>query len=266
MKAVISSTHDNQYFFYLPIVTWLWNKLGVGVVCFMPKPRVDDINFLNLVSRFAQFHEFNQLSFFDAPEHKEATYAQCSRLYAATLNLPEDEVLVVSDIDMAVFNTDLFHTGGGFFNIVGYDLVPDNQYPMCYLVATVKAWRDTFELKNGGLQESLDSLLGGIECDNFRGNYWAKDQEEAHNKIKLGKRAMIARARPGTQFATNRLDRDDAFILERLSPDIIDYHMNRPGYTDDNFEKIITIIKYFYSNDDLQWMIDYRNEYLKLIQ
>jgi hypothetical protein len=53
--------------------------------------------------------------------------------------------------------------------------------------------------------------------------------------------------------------------MERLSPDILDYHAHRPGYTDENFEKIISVIQYFYPNDDLSWMRSYQQEYKKLL-
>jgi hypothetical protein len=124
----------------------------------------------------------------------------------------------------------------------------------------------TIELKIKTYQQCLDELLGHIEADHFRGNYWGKDQEEAYNKIYLTQELnTIPRARPGTQFASNRYDRDDAYILDRLSPDTIDFHMNRPGYEEKNFEIILTVLKYHYPNENFQWLINYTNEYKKLL-
>ena len=37
MKTIISTTYNDNYLFFLPITTWSWNKLGVDVICFMPK-------------------------------------------------------------------------------------------------------------------------------------------------------------------------------------------------------------------------------------
>jgi len=115
-------------------------------------------------------------------------------------------------------------------------------------------------------QQCLDDLLGGIDCDNMRGNYWAKDQEELASKVFSTKDwYIIPRAKPGTQFADKRYDRDDAYILDRLSPDTIDYHMNRPGYEDGNFSIILQVLQYHYPNESFQWLIDYNNEYKKLL-
>lgn len=262
MKAIISSTFDDTYLFYLPITTWLWNKLDVGVICFMPTPIQEEWLKLNTVQKYSNA----QLHFFDAPEHKKATYAQCSRLYAAALNLPDDEILITSDIDMAVFSVPKY-SSGGLFTIFGKDLVPEKQYPMCYISASAELWRKAFNPNNKSIQDCLDELLGNIECENMRGNYWCLDQEKAYNVIsKDDFKISIPRAIPGTQFASNRIDRDDIFFMDRLSPEIIDYHMHRPCYTDENFSKILSVIRYFYPNDDLSWMERYRQQYKKLVE
>lgn len=291
MKAIISITYSDTYLYFLPIVTYCWNKLGVDVICFMPEIRDGgDREFkemgkltwqkVRLISEVNAKNGFKITAYyFNAPEHKESTYAQCSRLYAACLDLPEDEVIFTSDVDMALFKLPPY-VGG--FTIFGADLVPAKQYPMCYISAKVKDWRRAFELYeyktstefpkgvSGGViksyQNCLDELLGGIEAQHFRGNYWGKDQETAYNKISLTQEINITpRAKPGTQFASKRYDRDDAYILHRLSPDMIDFHMNRPGYEDRNFEIILTILKYHYPSDSFDWLIDYNNAYKKLL-
>ena len=108
MKAVISSTYDDKYIFFLPITTWLWNKLGVDVICFAPIERSSaDYARLKLVLDFCNNYGLS-VHQFTCPEHKEATYAQCSRLFAGSLDLPDNEVVVTSDIDMGVFSKELF--------------------------------------------------------------------------------------------------------------------------------------------------------------
>jgi len=267
MKAIISTTFDDNYYFFLPITVWCWNKLGVDVVVFFPILRgVEHAERFYLsqgtMKRNNSKFEMHQ---FECPKHKEATYAQCSRLYAGALDLPDDEILVTSDGDMLTFKLPPFSNEK--FTVFGSDLVPGKQVPMCYLSATRKEWRKLFS-KGNSYQKCLDELLGEIECESFKGNYWGKDQETAYAGLTgLGytEADFIQRATPGTQFASNRLDRDDAYILDRLNPDIFDYHMNRPGYEENNFNKILTVLKYFYSNEDFQWLTDYRNKYLALL-
>jgi len=281
MKAVISTTYDDKYLYFLPIVTFLWNKLGVDVICFAPRfdGERQDINnkMLLVLELFCKNHK-NRIEYFSASEHKEATYAQCSRLYGACLDLPEDEVLITSDIDMGVFNSDYLKQKLATFDIFGTDLVPVGQYPMCYISATVRNWRLIMGIgyhndKNGNrylktYQQCLDELVGVIECQDFRGNQWSLDQDTAFKAI--GRITHMAshyhlRAKEGTQFSTLRYDRDDSYILDMLSPDTIDYHMNRPGYEDKNFETILTILKYHYPLEDFTWLETYNQQYKKLL-
>ena len=276
MKAIISSTLDDKYLFFIPLCVWAWNKIGVDVICFLPKNNFNDLQTRKYLTAIDCLHSINakfDIHTFSAPEHKEATYAQCSRLYAACLDLPEDEVLITSDVDMAVFG-DYFdkycNDGSGLSKMIqihGTDLVPDNQYPMCYIKADVGQWRNIMDIHNKTYQQCLDDLLGDIEAEHFRGNFWAKDQETIFNAFKERNiiRGHIKRAKEGTQFASKRYDRDDAFLLDRLSQDTIDYHMPRPGYEEKNFEQIMTVLKYHYPNEDMQWLVDYKNEYCLLL-
>lgn len=266
MKAVISTTYDDKYLFFLPIIAWCWNKLGADVVCFKPYFPPDFQIKNQLVHDTINRMGLRCLNVnFVCPEHKEATYAQCSRLYAAALDLPEDEILITSDIDMAVFQ--IPKNTGGFFTIFGVDLVPPKQVPICYMSGDVAEWRKKLKINGRTYQQCLDDLLGPLDCENMRGNYWGKDQEEAYDRIfeNGGHAVLLPRARPGTQFAMNRLDRDDAFLLDRLSPDIIDYHMPRPGFEENAFSQILTVLKYFYPSESFDWLINYRNEYIKLL-
>lgn len=269
MTAIISTTYDDKYHFYLPITAWSWNRLGIDVVCFTPivKGRLQQKTWLSIKTYLLNCSSVTEIGF-QAPAEKEATYAQCSRLYgAATPLFKDDEVLITGDIDMAVFNKEYF---GGLnnseINIVGADLVPGCQYPICYIAMPALKWRKIMDIPPGiSHQDKLDSLLGDLDCEHFRGNYWSKDQETIYNQIwlSLDEFSIHFRAKPGTQFATRRADRDG--WPEVIPPDIIDAHLPRPGYTPENFAKILNLFQTMYPEDDFQWMIDYRNEYIKLI-
>lgn len=107
--------------------------------------------------------------------------------------------------------------------------------------------------------------MGEDECQDYRGCRWSVDQEQSFLHIKKTNPNLIPRAKPGTQFAEKRYDRDDAYILDRLSPDTIDYHMNRPGYEDRNFAIILQVLKYHFPDEDFGWLIDYNEAYKKLL-
>lgn len=278
MKAIVSSTYDNKYLYYLPIISWCWNKIGAAVICFMPYPKhittfmddetikVDSDNRVTLIQ-----HTMINMGIkctilrYMCPEQKEATYAQLSRLYAGGLDLESNEILITSDIDMAVFGEFLKQKIADF-DIFGFDLCPPNQYPICYISASVENWRNVLEINGRSYQECADSILEKIDDQHFRANHWSKDQETAYQLIsKHNNIHLHARAHPGTQFSTNRIDRDDAYWEDRLHPGIVDAHLWRPGYTEENFPKILKLMKTMYPNDNFDWLVEYTHKYRELL-
>jgi len=267
MKSIISTTYDDKYLWFVPLTTFLWNKLGVDVICFMPYLNTSDENKkIDLINdTFRGIGIKIQYAGFSSPKHKEATYAQCLRNYAACLDLDEDEFLITSDIDMGLFRLPLTDIVWDKFQILGTDLVPKGQYPVCYCGATVKIWREVFELNDKTYQQAIDELLGDDECQDYRACRWSVDQEQLYLKISQHNRFEIPRAREGTTFAANRLDRDDAYLLERMDDNIIDFHFPRPAYEEKNFEIIMTVLRHYFPLDDFSWLINYNNEYKKLL-
>lgn len=275
MKAVISTTYDNTYFYFLPICVWAWNRLGVDVICFMPKfvyyekgqegldvgkriILVEDTVMQNCLSKS------NMLFYFDAPEHKEATYAQISRLYAASLDLHEQDQLIISDVDMIVFRTNFMKKSEvDFFDVYGTDLVPEGQLPMCYTVGNVKTWRRFFT-KGRTYQECMDAELAHEECEGMRGNLWSRDQEllaKGVGEIYF----KHTRSNGQNQFAQNRVDRTDINWRTYVNNDLIDAHLWRPGYTDENHAKIMELMKMKFPNEDFTWLDEYQKKYKKLL-
>jgi hypothetical protein len=258
-----------MYLFFLPLVAWSWKKIGIDVSYVRP--------LLILPTQYEKFKLANDYAYsharavshigLNAPYEKEATYMQCARIYAAAYELfDENEVLITGDVDMAVFGDYLLQSNSGQIHVFGTDLVPPNQYPICYIAMPVKTWREVMWITPGvPVQQYLDELLGHLECDHFRGNYWGKDQETIYNQLTRGNWPIVphARARIPHGFATRRADRDG--WPDVPLPDTIDAHLPRPGYTDENWSKIFNLFTTMYPNEDLQWMEEYRNQYIKLI-
>ena len=263
MTAIISTTYDDKYLYFLPITTWCWNKLGVDVICFVPIEKTgSDYDKISLAMEYCNNYKLSVYQF-EAPEHKEATYAQCLRNYGAAVDgLDENELLCTSDIDMICFRQPPYNN---MLTVWGSDLVPQGQMPMCYITGTVKQWKEAFGIGNRTYQQCIDDLLGDDECKDYRGNRWSRDQELAHDCISKLNHSLVPRAREGTQWAKNRLDRDDSYILDRLNLSNEDFHMNRPGYEDKNFQIILTILQYHYPQEDFGWLVSYNEEYKKLL-
>lgn len=269
MKVILSTTLDDQYLFYLPLAVWSWAKIGTTPIIFLP--RLDEMtpNITEWKFELAYSYIRQDIIALDikAPENKLATYLQCARLYAAAIKgLNENEILITSDIDMAVFGSYFNQANLDAVQIFGSDLVPENQYPICYISAPVRLWRQFMQIEpDKGYQYYLDELLGPIECDHFRANQWALDQDTVWKKIQASNLPVIKHKRAifPHQFATLRADRDG---WPNSPPEgIVDAHLPRPGYTEENFNKILTLFRQVYPDENFNFMIEYRNEYLKLL-
>jgi len=119
-------------------------------------------------------------------------------------------------------------------------------------------------IPNYDAQFLVDLVLKPISCEHMRGNYWALDQETIFNKLTAANVPIIKHGRANLphRFATRRADRDS--WPDIALPDTIDAHLPRPGYKEQNFERIIDLLQNMYPLEDLSWIREYRNQYIKL--
>jgi hypothetical protein len=256
MIAVLSATEHDFYAMPLPFAVYSWMKIGVKCIVFVPKGGNSKIELAEVYCGDAVFKEF------ECEEKRIPTYSQVSRLFGAALNVNLHEILITGDSDMCVFSDyfDLFKDGN--INIAGYDLTPSDQYPMCYAAMPAKDWREVFGI-NKSYQEHIAELIDPIEGMNIRGEQWCYDQWYLKKKLTESGREINLHKRSNgqNQFAQKRADRDGW----HFDPyDIIDAHLPRPLTDQENFDKVYDLFKTKYPTDNLDWMIQYRNEYLAL--
>ena len=174
----------------------------------------------------------------------------------------KDAMMITGDSDLCVFTDYFRNLDDGNIHVVGHDLTPTDQYPMCFIAMPVHEWMNVMEI-NKGYQEHIAELINPIEGQNIRGEQWSYDQWYIKKKLDLsGKKVTFHKRSDGTnQYAKNRADRDGWYFN---AYDIIDAHLPRPLTDTENFGKVYDLFKIKFPNDDLDWMIDYRNEYLLL--
>lgn len=257
MKAILSTTDNDLYSFFLPIVTWTWEKIGIRCVVFIPKLR--SLKFEYAMSQCPKGTMWFEI---DVAEDRQPTYFQCARLYGGFLSLPKDEILITGDIDMAVFGNEFEKATPDKITIWGADLVPTGQYPICYIAMSVENWRKVMQIKEcQTYTQCLNNLLGEIHCENMRGNYWAKDQETIYNAINQSGLPIefINRARSATNKTASRREDRDGW---GQGVDIMDAHLPRPGMQHQNFHKIIVLLEKIYPGQT-DFLVEYRNKYVE---
>jgi hypothetical protein len=252
MIAVLSATEHDFYAMPLPFVVYSWWKIGIRCIVFVPS---GDNPKLDLAIKYcvanADFYEFN------AEEKRIPTFSQVSRLFGAAIPM------ITGDSDLAVFGDYFKQLDDGGIHVVGSDLTPSEQYPMCFIAMPVHEWINVMEIKKG-YQEHIADIVNPIEGENVRGTNWCLDQFLIRRHLDIsGKNVILHKRSDGTnQFAKNRADRDS---WQNFNPyDIIDAHLPRPLTDTENFGKVYDLFKIKFPEDDLEWMINYRNEYLLL--
>jgi hypothetical protein len=53
--------------------------------------------------------------------------------------------------------------------------------------------------------------------------------------------------------------------MDRLDHDIVDAHVWRPGFTDENFPKILHLMQFMFPDENFDWLISYTNAYKQLL-
>lgn len=261
MIAVLSATSDDFYAMPLPFAVYSWNKIGVDCIAFIPK---GDSAKIELAKKYcgtmAAFFEFSCADF------RVPTYSQVSRLTGAALpNLKDEDVLITGDSDLCVFGDFFKQLEDGRVHIVGADLTPDEQYPMCFAAMPVKIWKEVYNINDKTYQEWLEETINPIESSNLRGTAWCLDQFLLKQGLdKSGIEVIKHNRSDGTNcFAKQRADRDS---WQNFNPyDIIDAHLPRPLTNEDNMNKVYELFKIKYPNDNLDWMLEYYNDYKKLL-
>lgn len=262
MISVLSATEHDYYAMPLPFAVYSWAKCGFSSLVFIPK---GDNPKLELAKKYCLSH--TAFYEFDAEEKRIPTFSQVSRLFGAATEyaqLQKNTVMITGDSDLCVFGDYFKLLDDGKIHVVGYDLTPDEQYPMCFIAMPVHEWLNVMEI-NKSYQEHIAELINPIEGCNIRGEQWSYDQWYIKRKLDVSNKKIVLHTRSDgqNQFAQHRADRDS---WGNFNPyDIIDAHLPRPLTNEENFNKVYELFKIKYPDDNLDWMTEYFNAYKQLL-
>lgn len=276
MPKVILSTNDHpDYLFFTPITAWMWKQYGFDTILLMPEKKYDN-TLLNHVLK-TSMGLVDTTVFVEVPEgYREDTVTQASRIFASALTFHPEDYLITGDIDMLplcdMFIQD-YHAFRDNINLYGHDLTGYGHYPICYIAAKVKYWREFMELEQGNINGQIKAELDKwpkAKSDKWE-DYWSTDQDIVTSKINFHKQIkpelyrMINRGhQPNSVLPFGRVDRYDwegSMKFERK----IDAHLLRPGHEYMNFQKTLDLIKQIFPYENFDWMIEYKNKYISLI-
>lgn len=266
--VVVSTNYDDKYLFFLPIIQYAWQKLGWDLICMMPNKPLEDIPetkdlVFSRMADIAQSRTSITIMYFNCKESDEITYTQCSRLYAANLAIPEFDILLTSDVDMLPISN-YWNPDPNKITSYGRNL-SDKHFPICYVGMSPARWREVM-LLTGNVTNDMHIDIEGWEGD---GNRWELDQDLLTESLLPYQNEIVYIDREKSihsDYPVGRIDRSawDATHKESVR---IDCHLLRPGYSDENWPRILNEIKENLNptEEDIQWLESYRNAYVKLI-
>ena len=235
--AVVSSTDDPKYAFFLPIVCRLWKEIGYEPLVLLVrgdwKKAVLDV-VLNECSYYKQEWIYPVVGF------KPSTAAQVSRLYAtASEEIGADDWVLTSDADMLVFDRSWFipEKDAAKFTIYGGDAYAGKpRWPICYIGARASTWKSHFSVFSG---DNVNSAMGR-ELDKGRVDDWNLDENIAGELI-TPDRAVV---KPRGWAEGRALHRQDRAAWSPSPGPYFDCHALRPGYAFDNWYKLLSLLRF----------------------
>lgn len=216
-RIVVLATDSNpDYFFYVPIVEWVWNKFGWDVALFMTA----DTGGVTVKNHSTEVHVIPKID-----GVRPNTLAQTVRHFASNV-LPKDAYIQTQDIDMLPlipWNPDVEKR-----TVWGWELTGKSFIPVCYTGMTGDKWYDLMGC-TGNLKADMERELkaNGRAYGKEWEEYWDTDWDISTKKILAKKdlfefipRNLVNLAKD--QTAEGRIDRYD--ISATINQKWIDFH------------------------------------------
>lgn len=271
--AVISSDAYSNYSFYAPLTAAVWRARGYTPLLLLvgDEKRWNDDPRLRIIADKSA-HAGAVICFLgEHPQHRPATVAQLSRLYACALSstLTADDYLLTSDVDMWPLGS---WVGGGrdpskAFQLYYANAYPDrtNKFPICYIGARVRSWLEVM-LSRASFYQALNlcaarpatpenaGIFHRIRDEDIPLDVWTFDETYFGECLSAwsgfpANCQMIDRdmRRDGER----RLDRAGWVDISALNG-YADAHLLRPGYSAENWSRVRRLFRLLFP-DRLAW-------------
>lgn len=175
--------------------------------------------------------------------------AQMIRLYVGK-DFEPGMLLMTSDIDMVPLS-DYWNPKAGEITCYGRNLSVEHQ-PICYVAMQAQTWEGIFPLSE--MQKDM------IIC--YEG--WTTDQKTLTSLLPKDVINIPRTIASNSHLPIGRIDRYNwELTLQQIER--IDAHLLRPGYTDENWPRIMALIEECLNLtiDEIEWLNNYRQEFVK---
>jgi hypothetical protein len=238
--CIVASDLNSMYLDFFELVNEYWKKINIKCI-------------LILIHNEIPSHLFNFkdqiLLFSPLPNIPTAFQAQCIRILIQSVLqsfFPKEvfEGIILSDMDLIPLQYNYYHKTSEKFNennfIVYRNVIEkENQYPICFCLATIKIWNEIFNISSiEDIQNTLQTWFSTLPKDDYKISSaysvgWAMDQIklfEYVNKWNDKRKGLIKLKDEETSFC--RLDRNNIMKLDYNYNLIIKNNIKNGIYTD----------------------------------
>jgi len=226
LSTVIASVNNNEkYYMFIPKQIKFWKRFGIKFIAVYVGEKIPDV---------LQPYVENIILYDRNLDLNTAYLGQNLRIYfSCLLDLPDNEMVMITDMDMLPMNDRYFKTGLEKYtkdDFIYYRYTEANQIFMCYNAAHPCCWSNVFGIKT---IEDIDKELRKYYNNNYNGipgSYgWSIDQEIMYNKlIKYEKLHVLNRpiTRLDYKLYHDHLSRNEKDFISRYD----DFHAHRDYY------------------------------------
>lgn len=180
LTTVIGSVNDNpKYYMFIPKQILFWGKFGIHFFAVFVGNHIPPelLEYQNNIILWPHNLDLNT-----------AYVGQNIRMYyAALIDLPEDEMVMITDMDMLPTNPTYYTSGLEQYkneNFIYYRHVDGNQIYMCYNAAQPKTWGKLFNIHDDNdIRNRLNENYNLNYCGIPGSTGWSIDQEIMYEKL-----------------------------------------------------------------------------------
>lgn len=180
LTTVIGSVNNNPlYYLFIPKQILFWSKFNINFIAIY----VGD----SLPEELEQYKK--NIIMWTRNNHLHSVFvAQNIRMYYPSLiELPDDEMVMITDMDMLPMNDSYYKSGLESFNkedFIYYRHIDGNEIYMCYNAANPKTWSNVFNINS---EDDIEKRLNDTFNSSYNGipgsSGWNIDQLIMYSKL-----------------------------------------------------------------------------------
>ena len=180
LSTVLGSTNLNpQYYMFVPKQILFWKHFGIKFIGVVVGDKIPDE---------LKDYSDNIILWNRNLDINTAFVAQNLRMYmTALINIPDDEMVMITDMDMLPMNDKYYKEGLENFkkeDFIYYRHVDGNQIYMCYNAAHPNTWSKVFSITN---EDDVEKIINETYINQYSGipggKGWYTDQEIMYKKL-----------------------------------------------------------------------------------